>query len=801
VLVVLLALVAGSGCAALIYEVVWFQLLQLVIGSSAVSLGVLLGTFMGGMCLGSLALPRVVSPRHHPLIVYAMLELATGLVAVGVVYAMPWLTGVYVASVGRGLPAFALRAAFCAFCLLPPTILIGATLPAIARWMAPTTEGVSRLALLYGGNIAGAVLGSLVAGFYLLRLHDMATATYVAAAINMAVAALALGASRALPYAPMPRTAILPESAMAVDALDNRVSGAGGVWPVYVVIGLSGTTALGAEVVWTRMLALSLGATVYTFSIILAVFLIGLGIGSAVASVLLRRNDDARTALGVCQLLLSGAIACTAFLVARTLPYWSTVAASVNLWSLFGLDLVRAMVAILPATCLWGASFPLALAAAARGEQDPGRLVGRVYAINTFGAIVGAVGFSLVVIPLAGVAGAERLLIAISCAAAALALLPTMRVQRITTVAGVALIAFVLASNVPGLPPLLVAYGRRLPEVENPTILYVGEGVNASVAVSEHAGGLRSFHVSGKVEASTDPVDMRLQRLLGNLPALTGPTPKSVLVVGFGSGVTAGSFVPHPDVERIVICEIEQLIPERVAPYFARENYSVLSDPRVRLVIDDARHYVLTTRDTFDVITSDPIHPWVKGAATLYTKEYFELLKQHLNRGGIVAQWVPLYESDTEVVRSEIATFFDVFPHATVWGNPHEGLGYDVVLIGTVDRTPIDVDALQRRLERPEYAGVAESLRNVGLFSAVDLLGTYAADGRDLAAWLTGATLNHDRNLRLQYLAGLGLHVDHSGYVYGDILGHRRFPDDLFIASPEMKRQLSEAAARLRVGP
>ena len=180
----LLLLFVGSGCSALVYEIVWFQLLQLVIGSSAVSMGVLLGTFMGGMCLGSLALPRIISPRRHPLRVYALLELGTGILGIAVLLGMPLVDRLYTTNVGHGLPGIFLRGAVCAICLLPPTLLMGATLPAIARWIEATPQGVSWLGFFYGGNIAGAVFGCLLAGFYLLRIHDMATATYVAASIN-----------------------------------------------------------------------------------------------------------------------------------------------------------------------------------------------------------------------------------------------------------------------------------------------------------------------------------------------------------------------------------------------------------------------------------------------------------------------------------------------------------------------------------------------------------------------------------------------------------------------------------------
>src|SRR3989440_8779109 len=195
-----LLLFVGSGCAALIYEIVWFQLLQLVIGSSSISLGILLGTFMGGMCLGSLLLPRLISPRQHPLRVYAMLELGIGVLALLILVGMPLVGGIYTAWAGEGMAGIVFRAVIAGICLLPPTILMGATLPAISRWVKATPDGVAWLGFFYGGNIAGGVIGSLVAGFYLLRVFDVATATLVAVAINIAVFGIAAFLARRTTY-------------------------------------------------------------------------------------------------------------------------------------------------------------------------------------------------------------------------------------------------------------------------------------------------------------------------------------------------------------------------------------------------------------------------------------------------------------------------------------------------------------------------------------------------------------------------------------------------------------------------
>jgi spermidine synthase len=791
ILPLLLLLFVGSGTSALIYEVVWLQLLQLVIGSSAVSLGVLLATFMGGMCLGSLFLPRVVDARQHPVRVYAWLELAIAVCGVLILLGVPLVGGVYAASVAHGFPGMLLRALVCAVCLLPPTVLMGATLPAISRWIGTSGTGVSWLGFFYGANIAGAVLGCLSAGFYLLRVYDMTTATVVAVTINIVVGIAGLRLAGSTPYGVRPGS---DEGQTPSQFLPLTV---------YAAIALSGAAALGAEVVWTRVLSLLLGATTYTFSIILAVFLTGLGIGSGVGSYLSRGVRDPRYALACCQLLAGAGVLWTAAMLGNSLPYWPINPwLSTSPWFTFQIDIVRCFWALIPAALMWGASFPLALAAAAGGVRDAGRLVGGVYAANTVGAIVGALACSLVLVPYLGTRGTQATLVALSCASAVLVSAHRSRseasgssvrpIPATVAILVAALAVLFFGRSIPGIPPGLIAYGRSLPTREEPgtKYLYVGEGINSSVAVSQLSNGVRNFHVSGKIEASSEPQDMRLQRMLANIPAILHPRPASVLVVGFGAGVTAGAFVPYRDLQRLLICEIEPLIPKKVSTYFETENYAVLKDPRTAVVFDDARHRILTMNEQFDIITSDPIHPWVKGAATLYTKEYFELVKRHLKAGGLVTQWVPLYESTPDVVKSEMATFFQVFPNGTVWGNLNNGEGYDVVLLGQNDPGPLNAEEAERRLRAPEYAAVAASLSEVRFGTLAHLLATYAASASDLAPWLKDAEINRDRNLRLQYLAGLQLNRYEAGQIYNAILQYRHFPDENLIASPQLKEEL-----------
>ncbi|HWF12066.1 MAG TPA: fused MFS/spermidine synthase [Bryobacteraceae bacterium] len=767
-------LFVGSGCSALIYEVVWLQLLQLVIGSSAASIAVLLGTFMGGMCLGSIVLPRLISARRNPLQVYALLELGTGAFGLLVLFGLPLVEHLYTATIGHGMPGILLRSVASGICLLPPTLMMGATLPAISRWIETTPKAASWWGFFYGGNIAGGVCGCLLAGFYLLRVHDMATASYVAVGINVIVGLAGLVLAGRAPWEAPP-----PEEEFAERSPD--------VWPVYIAIALSGLCALGAEVVWTRTLSLMLGPTVYTFSIILAVFLTGLGLGSSGGAAMARDHPKPRAMLALCQGLLVLAIAFAAFMLAEFLPYWKgNVDLPVTPWKGFLDDLARCAIGILPAAILWGASFPLALASVATGKRDPGRLVGEVYGANTIGAIFGSLGFSLLMIPRLGTQHSEQVLVTLSMLAALMLLRPSIKVA--VAVVAAALVAW----SVPAVPWQLIAFGRRLATTTGTWVpLYVGEGMNSSIAYTKYENVTTYFHVAGKTEASAEPQDMRLQRLLGHLPALLHSKPKSVLVVGCGAGVTAGTFVVHPEVEHITICEIEPLIPPASARYFAHENHNVMHDPKTRIVYDDARHYILTSTEKFDIITSDPIHPWVKGIAPLYSTEYFNLVKKHLNPGGFVTQWVPLYESNIDTVKSEIATFFEAFPNGTVWGNLNtDGQGYDTVLVGQLEPLKIDVDAMQERLNRPDYKAVVASMREVGYNSALDLLSNYAVQASDLRSWLRNAQINRDRNLRLQYLAGMGLNQYLAPVIYEQILQTASFPSNIFSGSGATLRAL-----------
>lgn len=742
----LLLLSAASGAAALIYEIVWLQLLELIVGSTAVSLGILLATFMGGMCLGSLIFPRLVSVRHDPLKVYAVIEAGIGVCGVLVLLLIP-----------------ATGTALAVACLIPPTLLMGATLPALAR-------AVHSAGMLYTLNIAGSVFGCLLAGFYLLPQFDTATAVYVAVAINFAAAAFAFTRPRVTAEEEAPT--VRPPSAELV----------------YTAIALSGFCALGSEAIWTRVLGLVFGASVYTFSVILAVFLTGLGMGSALGT-RLSRVFSPRAALGYAQLLAGAAMAWAAYTMNRSLPFWPDNSSAI--WQTFALDLARAAWVVLPATLLWGASFPLALAAAGTGRGTSG-VVARIYSANTLGAILGALSASLLLVAWVGSQRSEQLLIAVSAITGLLLIRPATPLRFVA-----ALLTGLSIYSVPPIEPLLITHGRFAASwAGKGDIVFAKEGRNSSVGVTRFPDGVLTFHVAGKIQASNNARDMRLQRMLGHLTTLTAAHPRSVLVIGCGAGVTAGAVSMDPLVEHETIVEIEPLVPQAATAYFQDANFEVLQNPKVQLRIDDGRHFLLTTEERFDGITIDPLDPWVKGAASLYTKEFYEVMKRHLNPGGTVTMYIQLFETTSPAVKSALATFFEVFPRATIWGNPYNGQGHDMVLLGQAEALRIDLDQMEQRVDYRGDSPLARSLTEAGFQSPVDLFATYTGRAADLAQWAQGAAINRDRNLRMQYLAGLGLNRDDSAAIYGTLLAHRRFPDEVFQSTQGRADSLRAAIRR-----
>ncbi len=833
----LLFMFLGSGVAALIYEVLWFELLEIVIGSSAFSLAILLSVYMGGLFLGSLLLPSLLPCSFNPLRLYAFLEAGIGLAGLLTPIILAIIMKIYIKSLGYGLPLFLLRGIISALLLLGPTGLMGGTLPIISRLIRPTPKGFSYIGWLYGVNTLGGVIGTLGASFYLLRLYNIIVATVAAVSLNFILLATAL----ILSFLPLVPNKLANEKGRSLTYYLRENNPSSSLLPptiIYLVIAFSGMNALGAEVVWTRLLSLSLGGTVYTFSLLLAAFLAGLALGSAAASKFVERHVILPE-LGLCivQLALIPAVIWTALAITRIVPGWLP-AESTGPLKVFLHDFFLCCLSLGPASFLFGATFPLSLASAGQGNVETGKLVGRIYAANTAGAIAGSLLIGLILLPRLGSSGCQKFFIFVqflnsglifSCLLDRTETLDWLKLKAIKRfiqkiwlrfdqfrsvrvnffsskykkkgqrVFSLMIIMLVYCLMIglswrifPKTPWQLIAYGRKAAEKKDrgkPLLIF--EGINSTIAVTDW-NGTRVFHTGGRAEASNALLDLRMERMLAHLPALIHPEPQKVLVIGCGAGITAGTFLLYPTVKKVVICEIEPAVWERVVPLFRPENYSLDLDPRVELIIEDGRHYLLTTREKFDLISSDPVHPWLKGSALLYTQEYFEIIKKRLNPGGLFSQWVPLYESDEATVKSMLATFFKVFPNGLIWSNDFMGLDYDFVLMGQKDNLVINIDALQAKLKKESFSQVAKSLGEIYFPSAIELLATYAGRGPDLSSWLKGAKINLDRNLRLQYLAGWGLHLPYRMSLLAILSQNFRFPEDLIQGCEENLKALKK---------
>jgi spermidine synthase len=767
----LYALFFVSGSAALLYEVAWVRSLSLVFGGSHLAVATVLAVFMGGLALGGAIFGRRADATARPLRLYGLLEL--GIAAFGLLFLalIRFYPAVYVplARLSEENPAYltVLRVAFATLALAGPTTLMGGTLPVLARLPATRPDALpQRLSMLYAVNTLGAVTGALAAGFVTLEHVGVRRTILVAVALNAAAGLLVLllpeRAFGGGPFAAGTRTVAgnaVPAS--AVPELTSRLV----LWG----IGAGGFCALAYEVLWTRMLSMVVGTSVYGFTIMLVAFLSGIGLGSAAWGAWKRRTGSEGPRAVLAFAAVQAGIGVLALAVTATMRHLPDHA--LRLQNLFtargdefaarqGASFLLAFGYMLPPALLLGVAFPLAgtIHAAARRSVAAG--VGQVLACNTVGAILGSAVSGFVLIRAFGI---ERSLLVV-CAVnvgVGLVVAASLRGRAAAGMAalGAAAVVAAVALEVDGgrlWDEKYLAIWRNntrgafdTPErvrdaIENTDVLYFFQGANETISVVEARGGYRGFIVNGRSEASNARGDLQCQRTLGHLPLLLHPDPRRVFVLGAGSGMTLGAVTLHPEVESIVLAEIEPgVLPATRA--FGEYNHRALDDPRLRVVFNDGRNHLQTTRDTFDVITADPIHPWSGGAAYLYTTEYFALAASRLRPGGVIAQWLPIYELTPEDVATVVRTFAQSFPHTMVWLTH-----WDTELLGSDRPLVIDEAALASRIAGPE---IAADLAAVDMDSADDFLSYFLMGTRGCREFARRGRINTDDNLFLEFSA------------------------------------------------
>jgi spermidine synthase len=808
-----------SGFAGLMHEIVWARLLVNLIGNTAHAQAVVLTVFMGGLALGAVLFGRRSDRGRAPLRIYVALEVLIG------VYCLLLPMIVHAAGVGYDALAaqwfesielkFALRFALAILVVLLPALLMGGTLPVLARHLVEEVSQTRRqVALLYALNNLGAVLGAGVAGFWTLPSWGIFPSLAVASALNFAAAALvwSLANQPAAPQAvPVPDR---PAEALPAYGADQfRLT--------LFALALSGFAAMGYEVVFTRIIALSFGSSAYSFTVMLMAFITGIGVGSALLT--RRRIERPLWLFGASQIAVVISLLAATVIVTR-LPYWIALLRIdlVNLSSGYALYQVGKaalilFVLLIPTACI-GFGFPLVAQIQARALSDVGSNVGSTYAWNTVGNVLGVLATSLVLIPAAalGIRGAFEVLVGLNLLAAVLVLwmareqLPAMRIG--------ALAAGLLACA------LYVPFGRGWPDpinrAGNHLRLHEGPPKDAPAATkaahpsASFANWKKEFvlrpedwqqffleeeadttvlacarlreallFVNGKGDASTGINDMITQLLLGHLPMLMEPDAKQVLVIGLGSGVTAGSAMLH-GVQSMDVVEISSGV-LHAEKLFSRFNHQILQNPKVRVWRDDARTFLRTVPKKYDVIISEPSNPWIAGVGNLFTQEFFEDGRDRLNPGGLMCIWFHQYEQSDEAVKLVLRTVDSVFPHVSMF------LSYygDVIALASMEPLAPDFARMEASFNRRE---VRQDLVRIGVFNLAQVLTHHAISPKRFHALAGEGPLNRDLHQRLEYLAGRSLFEQSEATLISHAQGFEQLPggatDSLFDSYLEWRR-------------
>jgi spermidine synthase len=770
-----------SGSAALMYQIIWVRSFSLIFGGSHLAVTTVLTVFMGGLALGSYLVGRYAQRySSSPLRLYGWIELGIALSAVFCMLLIKTFPSIYI-PLANFIPESAfylttIRILFVAFAIIIPTTLMGATLPLLSGFLARQKKIIGlHLSLLYAINTLGAVVGAAVAGFLLLPNISVSTTAMIAVSLNLLV-----GMACMQPYLfkkfddeNPPSSAPFQEKSSLTpnNASDNFVAKA-----ILIGIGISGFCALGYEVLWSRVLSIVIGASTYGFTIILVSFLAGIGCGSLFYGFINKYSKQetnwkiARIGFGFIQIMIGiAALAVSVKLLdlpttkSFVMKFLFSKDFSVFNARLFASIVVAFAYMFVPAF-LMGIAFPMAGKIHALASSNTCRATGDVLSYNTIGAILGSALSGFLFIYAVGIERSLQIFIILNIGLG-ITMLASLSKNHLIRWGVLCMPAFMLC--------IVLFYpqswklwnqkwfavykanemeGNVTPQMlrsilANTQVLYYGEGAQAIVS-SVKTGDYQGFITNGRTESSNTPADLQCVYTLGHLPMLLAKSPKNIFVLGTGAGVTLGATSVHPGVEKITLVEIEPKV-LGVAKTFDRYNHNVLENPKLKVVFNDGRNFLLTTKEKFDVITADPIHPWFSGAGYLYTDEYFKLAASRLNTGGVICQWVPIYELTEANLKSILATFRKNFKYTMLWLTQ-----YDAELVGSNDPILLDEVELERRINAPL---VKKDLTSVHMGSARDFLSFFIMGNRSAEAFSHGGIINTDQNLYLEFSAPLSM--------------------------------------------
>lgn len=735
-----------------------------VFGATALAISTTLTVFMAGLAVGSHLGGKYAKNLKRPLLAFAVLEVAVG--AYGLLVPTLFdLLPVFQRTIGLelGFWGYALfRFVMVAVILALPTIAMGATLPILAQGAVQKSEHMaSRVGSLYAANTFGAVLGAFLAGFVLIPKLGVETTVYLAAAIDLLVAVLVVtlfsaGGAKLLLLRVRAATPdelfeeMEPTVPLIISPAVQRAS--------LFVFAASGGAAMAMEVLWSRAVGVVIGASTYSFTLILTTFLVGLALGAAIVSLYVERIKDPVRVLAWVEVFV-GLSALAASMLIDWVPFWLLEAAQgpgVTMDSIYVTNFLIAAAITFPPTLALGAVMPLVVRILApQGKSEAGAVVGQAYALNTLGAIVGSFAGGFIILPLLGVEwgllSTALLSVTLGVGLAAVAGLSMPRFG----VAAVLAVVFVVAMPrwdvrrwTAGVFRMYLArsvfndgwepYGE---------VVYHRDGIATTVTVEQQGedGGV-SLKVNGKVDAS-DVGDMPTQILSGLLPYLLHEGPDDVLVIGYGSGVTPGAVLQAP-VKSLKVAEIEEAIYEAANTHFSHVNHKPYDDKRCELKVDDGRNFLLTRSDTYDIIISEPSNPWMSGAASLFTQDFFTIAKSRLNKGGVFLQWLQLYELAPENIHAIIRTFRSVFPEVLVF--TPDPASNDTFLVGAMHPLRVDRSKLQAALEDPK---LKPELARAKVDDPDDFFGLFIMGSQEVTPSVGPGQINTDDNALIEYAA------------------------------------------------
>ena len=757
----------ASGAAALIYQIIWFKQLQFVLGSSTFAVSVTVASFFLGLSVGSWLGGRLADRLRHPLRAYAVLELSVSVVSLAVTLFLskwsvwtPFLTP-YLGE--RSVVSAALTLLVSLSTLALPTMLMGATLPLLAKYIIREQQALARrIGLLYGINTLGAALGSAAAGLLLLGALGLLRTALVGSTIYLTIAVMA-GAlilrarQKADTATPQAWGEMFAGEPTAAARPAPPAGSSPGVLALVVIFAVSGFVSIAYEILWFRVLANFSLHTVYAFSAMLSTYLLGLVLGAFIcAKFLAPRKDRLLVYFARLQLLIAAAGLLTVALLGRSrnilelitpLPAWLGIPDRIldPLAGTTEIIFLSLIVFLLPTTLI-GIGFPLASELTILHVSSLGHRLGRLYALNTLGGTLGALTSGFLLLPYLGSQASLTLIVALNLTLfiATVASQPPLRQDRRLWRLGAEGVVF-LAAGLWFLGPAYLAHAQT--RFEGARILAFQEARDATFVVtgyeSKEAGAYQQLLVNGRSYANNAPPGRRYMATLGHLPALLHPDPHSALVACIGTGTTIGALTLHPSLRTIKGVDLSQAVFD-VAPLFEPINHHFQRQPQVEAIAADARHYLLTRDSAFDIITFEPPPPQDAGIVNLYSREFYQLAKRRLAPGGMVAQWVPLDLSREALPRMMIGTMMAEFPHVSLWiPSRMEG-----VVIGSMEPLRIDLEGWRQRMSAP---GLRADLDAIGFRSPEDLAAIFVAADGALASLVGDVPIVTDDRPRIEY--------------------------------------------------